>query len=597
MTKPKQSVQSLGASIRSSFLNHPGCRRIYDMPEILLAVEQRQRSVSGNLTRRWAGYIGLTTAVGLAYFLVAELGLGLYGQTNFVSVFWPGFGLSAGVLIALGPRARWQVATGVIVAILVAHLLIGDPRWLGPAFALSDAAEALVTAGLIQHFFGLGFSLGRLRHVLGLLAAAVPGSMASFTVWTIASKLFQTPTEPILTTWQHWFMGDIVGFVTLGPFVIGLFAAVRQPPPRNELIEGIAALAALAVMTGTIIFLPQEFWQTLMPVAWLFPMLFWIAARCRPVFAAAGACLVSITVVWTTVFGIGHFGNPGLPVDDRNLQAQITILVAALGACVLAALFAERRESEARLARSNVMLAHERDNKLMNAQAITAAIAHEVRQPLAAIVVNGNAALRFLGKTPPNNEEVQAALNRIVGEGHRTSEVFDGIRALFQKVDQGRQPIGVNEIIRVVLQLLRGELNDHSVTTRLELAELPLIDGNRNQLQQVILNLVGNAIEAMNTITDRSRELRVRTELRGRDAISVAVEDSGLGIDPKQLDGIFAAFVTGKSHGMGLGLAICRMIIERHGGQLTASSDGKNGALFQFILPIGSTDKATARPN
>ena len=119
------------------------------MPESLLAVEQRQRSASGHLNRRWAGYIGLTTAVGLAYFLIAELGLGLYGQTNFVSVFWPGFGLSAGVLIALGPRARWQVATGVIVAILVAHLIIGDPRWLGPAFALSDAAEALVTAGLI----------------------------------------------------------------------------------------------------------------------------------------------------------------------------------------------------------------------------------------------------------------------------------------------------------------------------------------------------------------------------------------------------------------------------------------------------------------
>ena len=95
-------------------------------------MEQRELSASGNLIRRWAGYIGLTTAVGLAYFLTAELGLGLYGPTNFVSVFWPGFGLSAGVLIALGPRARWQVATGVIVAILVAHLIIGDPRWLGP---------------------------------------------------------------------------------------------------------------------------------------------------------------------------------------------------------------------------------------------------------------------------------------------------------------------------------------------------------------------------------------------------------------------------------------------------------------------------------
>ena len=269
------------------------------------------------------------------------------------------------------------------------HLLVYGERHL--------RQEALVTAGLIQHFLGLGFSLGRLRHVLGLLAAAVPGSMASFTVWSIASKLFQTSTEPILTTWRHWFMGDIVGFVALGPFVIGLFAAVRQPPPRNKSIEGTAALAALAAMTGTIIFLPQAFWETLMPVAWLFPMLFWLAARCRPAFAAAGACLVSITVVWTTVFGIGHFGDPGLQVEDRNLQAQVTILVVALGAFVLAALFAERRQTTG-LARANMMLERERDNKLMSAEAMTGAIAHEVRQPLAAIVANAGAALRWLGQ-------------------------------------------------------------------------------------------------------------------------------------------------------------------------------------------------------
>jgi signal transduction histidine kinase len=127
--------------------------------------------------------------------------------------------------------------------------------------------------------------------------------------------------------------------------------------------------------------------------------------------------------------------------------------------------------------------------------------------------------------------------------------------------------------------------------------ELPLVDGNRNQLQQVIFNLLHNALEAMETTTNPGRVLRVRTELRGRDAIVVAVEDSGPGIDPKQLDGIFGAFFTTKPLGMGLGLAICRMIIERHGGQLTAASDGKRGALFQFVLPIGTNEKAPAHAN
>src|SRR4029077_15993297 len=247
--------------------------------------------------------------------------------------------------------------------------------------------------------------------------------------------------------------------------------------------------------------------------------------------------------------------------------------------------------------RANMMLERERDNKLMSAEAMTGAIAHEVRQPLAGIVTNAGAALRWLGRSPPDHDEVRAALNRIQSEGHRTSEVFDAIRALFRKGDQGRQRIAVNEIIVEVLQSLRGELKDHEVETRPKLTELPLVDGHRGQLRQVIFNLVHNALEAMDTTSDRRRVLRVTTELRGRDAISVAVEDSGPGIDPKQLDGVFGAFVTGKSHGMGLGLAICRMIIEHHGGQLTASSDGKNGALFKFTLPIGSTDKAIASPS
>ena len=288
-------------------------------------------------------------------------------------------------------------------------------------------------------------------------------------------------------------------------------------------------------------------------------------------------------------------GTPIFRSTIRILEAQAVILVVTLGAFVLAALFSERRESEARLAHSNMLLEHERDNKLMNVEAIAASIAHEVKQPLAAIVMNGSAALRFLAKVPPDHDEVRAALDGIISDSHRTSEVFDGIRALFRKVDQGRQRIDVNEIVLWVLHSLRGELKDRDVATRIELAsELPFVDGNRNQLQQVLANLVHNALEAMDTTTDRTRLLRVRTELRGRNAISVAVEDSGPGIDPERIDGIFDAFSTTKAHGMGLGLAICRMIIQRHGGQLTVSSDRNSGALFEFVLPTEITEVPTA---
>jgi C4-dicarboxylate-specific signal transduction histidine kinase len=313
----------------------------------------------------------------------------------------------------------------------------------------------------------------------------------------------------------------------------------------------------------------------------------WLAARARPAFSAAGAFVVSITIVLTTILGIGHFGDPSHPINDRVLGAQAGILVLALSAYVLAALFAQRRESATHLAHSNTMLERERDNKLLNAQALTAAIVHEVRQPLGAIAVNASAALRFLGKTPPGLAEVRTALNDMKRDTHRTSEVLEGIRALFGKSNQKREQVEVNELILGVLQSSRKELEDHGVETRLELASnLPLVESHRRQLEEVIFNLVHNAIEAMAATTDSDRILEVRTELNGHDAITVAVRDSGPGIDPTRLDSIFGAFFTTKSHGMGLGLTICRMIIEHHGGQLTASSDGKNGSVFQFVLPI-----------
>jgi signal transduction histidine kinase len=396
----------------------------------------------------------------------------------------------------------------------------------------------------------------------------------------------------MLTTWQHWFASDAIGIVIVAPLVIGVSAAVRLPPPRSEIIEGAAALVALAVTTILAISMPQELWNTVVPVALLFPMLLWVADRCRPVFAAAAAFLVSIAVVSTAVFGIGHFGDRTLPFNDLILQAQSTILFVAIGVYVLSALFAERKESETRLARANMLLERERDNKLMNAKAITGAIAHELRQPLTAIVTNASAAVRWLGRSPPDYDEVRAALNRIQSEGHRTSEVFDAIRALFRKSDQGRQQIDVNGIVVEVLESLRGELINHAVEARSELTELPLVDGHRGQLREVIFNLVRNAIEAMDS-TDHDRVLRVTTKVRDHNAIVVGIEDTGPGVDSQKLDGIFGAFFTTKSQGMGLGLAICRMIVEQHGGELTASSDGKNGALFQFVLPTASIETTT----
>ena len=544
--------------------------------------------LSGPLLRgSLLGGLALAAAVGLAYYLAAYFSLGLLMKPDGVAVFWPAAGISSGVLIALGPKARWPVALGAIAATLVANLMGDRTVWAASAFAVCNAGEALITAGLIQHYGGPAFRLDRLRQVLLLFAAAVAGTVVSGIGGAISYKLFHSPDASMFTTWWHWFGSDAVGIIAVAPLVIGFASAARRPPHPNEFVEGIAALVLLGAMTGIIISLPEQPWETVVPGALLFPMLLWLAARCRPVFAAAGGFMVSIAIVWTAIFGIGHFGDVRLPINDRILQAQAVILVVTLGACVLAALFAERRDSEARLGRINLMLERERHNKLMNAQAITASIAHEVRQPLAAVATNGGAALRFLAMSPPNYAEVRAAIERIIRDTHRTSEVFDGIRALFREVDQGRVTVDVNETILEALTSLADELKSHRIVVRRELAaDLPPVDGHHGQLLQVVFNLVNNAIEAMNTTPNRNRVLQVRTQLREPASIVVEVEDSGPGIAPEQLDGIFGAFFTTKAQGMGLGLAICRMIIEHHGGQLTASSDGETGALFKFVLPI-----------
>jgi signal transduction histidine kinase len=514
-------------------------------------------------------------------------------QPDGVAVFWPAAGISSGILIALGPHARWPVAVGVVAATIPANLMGDRNLPAAIAFGLCNAAEALITAGLIHRYFGPSFNLGELRKVLGLLAAAIAGTAISGIGGAVAYKLFHSPQVPMLTSWRHWFASDALGILTVAPLFIGIAAAVRRPPVRGEILEAVAALVALAAVTVIIVALPPEAWETVVPIALLAPVLLWIAARFRSVYSAASGFIVSLTVVGTTIYGIGHFGGPDLPIEDRILQAQTFVVGVMLGALVLAALFAERRRTETRLVRLNTMLEQERDNKLTNARAIAAVIAHEVKQPVSSIVMNSSVLLELLERTLPQHDEAREVLNDIVTDAFRTSRVIDSVRALFRRADESRQPTNVNEIVLGVVSLVREELQNRGFAQIIRLApELPLVPGNKNQLHQVILNLVHNALEAMDGIPDRMGVLQVRTELRDGDAIVVAVQDSGCGIDDDKLDRIFDAFFTTKQNGTGLGLAICRTIIERHGGRLTASSDGKSGALFNILLPVERRDGA-----
>jgi PAS domain S-box-containing protein len=240
-------------------------------------------------------------------------------------------------------------------------------------------------------------------------------------------------------------------------------------------------------------------------------------------------------------------------------------------------------EAEEALREVRAELAHV--TRLTTLGELMASIAHEVNQPLAAIVANGDACLRWLGRDVPQLDEVRGAVEGMMDDGNRAAEVIRRVRALAKKTDAPKAPLPINEVIEEVTLLLQREVLSHRASLRLELAtELPLVLGDRIQLQQVIINLVMNGMEAMASVTDRPRELKILSR-RETGMVLVAVEDSGVGIDPEHADRLFNAFFTTKPSGMGMGLSICRSIIEAHGGKLCAARNAGPGATFQFTLP------------
>jgi signal transduction histidine kinase len=529
---------------------------------------------------------------------------------------WPGARMDqAQFSVAMEPSTSRQrrLALGVLAVLLVAAGVVapfsGRPLAQLDAFAPTTGSIIFINDLVTSVFL---FSLVSIRPSLAVLALA-SGYLFSAFMAVLHSLTFPgafAPTDfganPQSEAWLYafWHIG----------FPLALFAyAWLKNVDRPKGVPRISSRAAIG-------------WTVALTFALVFALCSSTAAEILPALLIANqitplAKYLLVLILAITLLALGSLWYRGRTVLDQWLVitacAQLTELVLivllpsdihfSLGfyagrACsvftstvVLVMLLTETTRLYGRLVTSNLALHRERNNKLMNLEAMAASISHEVKQPLAAIATDGYAAKRFLRHAPPNLEEVLSALDRMVVASHRAAEVFDNLRALFGSVHPPGAPVDVNEIVLSALSDLRGELVGHGVTARTALAaELPRIMGHRGQLQEVILNLARNGIEAMAAMKGGDRVLQIKTEHNGGDAITVAVEDTGPGIEAKKLESIFDAFFTTRPQGMGLGLAICRMIIDRHGGQLNASSDGKRGALFQFVLPIQSTAHSSA---
>jgi signal transduction histidine kinase len=274
-------------------------------------------------------------------------------------------------------------------------------------------------------------------------------------------------------------------------------------------------------------------------------------------------------------------------LDRRDEIGQLATAFNAMLA-ELAAARGREIADQARNAATQAELA--RVARLTTMGEMAASIAHEINQPLAAVVNNANAGLRWLSNRPPNTEEVRAALTRIASDGERGGSIIESIRAMLKKGVRERSKINLNELIRDVTRLTQGQFQRHGVSIRSDLADdLPSVLADPIQLQQVILNLFMNAAEAMISISDRERLVCVRSEKHDGGGALITVEDSGPGVEPEDAKRIFEAFFTTKAEGMGMGLSICRSIVESHGGRITVAKAVPQGTVFQVTLPGNTT--------
>ena len=566
----------------------------------------RESSTSTDLTLL-GGSIGLTVAVGIVYFLAGWLSLGLLTKPDGVAVFWPAAGVSAGVLIALGPSARWPVVVGTIAATIAANLQ-GD-RNISSAvlFGLCNGFEAMLAAWFIEHYFGSNFSLSKLRNVLGLVAAAIIATAVSGVGGAITFRLFHSATTPMLTTWQHWFASDVLGIITVAPLLIELAAASRDRPPLTELVEGALAVAALALASGLAIFSGSELLATVGPVAVLFAPLLWLAARCRPVFAAAAAFIVSVSIVWTTTFGIGYFGNPMLSMTERTLAAQLSVLLVAIGALVLAALFTEIREKR-RLAET-ALHASETQRYLIETErlaalgGLVAGVAHEINSPIgisltvastlaqrcvsfAEQIVSGPVRRSLLHEF---SDSCRDASNQLVANLERAGKLIQSFKQVAVDRSQAdRRTFDLKLTTEQIVASVRLGLQKYRDSLVLEIpSDIPL-NSYPGPYGQVLTNLIFNSV-THGFADGLGGNMLIKARRLGAKQVEITFSDDGSGIAEDVQRHVFDPFfTTRRSQGStGLGLHIVHnLVTQQLGGRISLVSASGKGTVIFMTLPL-----------
>jgi signal transduction histidine kinase len=411
----------------------------------------------------------------------------------------------------------------------------------------------------------------------------------------------------MLTTWQHWFASDGLGIITVAPLLIELASAWRDRPSLSELAEGALAVAALALVSGLGIFLHSELLATVGPVAVLFAPLLWLAARCRPVFAAAAAFIVSLSIVWTTTFGIGYFGNPALSVAERVMAAQVSILLVTVSASVLAALFAEIREKR-RLAEA-ALLASETQRYLIETQRLAAlgrlvaGVAHEINTPVgisltvastlahrsanfADQIVSGPVRRSLLAEF---SDSCRDAANQLVANLQRAGELVQSFKQVAaDRSHADRRTFDLKLATEQIVASVRPGLPKSRASLALEIPSDITLDSYPGAYGQVLTNLIFNAVT--HGFTDEpGGHMLIKARRLGMEQVEIIFSDDGSGIPEEVQRQVFDPFfTTRRAQGRtGLGLYIVHnLVTQQLGGRITLASALGKGTTIYMTLPV-----------
>jgi len=520
----------------------------------------------------------------------------------------PGPGGHVRVLANLPPsRAQKRLALGVVLVLFVCFVGAAGPLSTIPLTRVDAFMPAYGTAIFVNDSISAAllfaqFSVLRSRALLALASAylwtgfiAIPWVLTFPGVFPGAGPLGAglQSTACLYFCWHVGFTLFVIVYVFLKD--LDPIKGLSESGVRAAVLASVGSVAAL-VFGATVLVTAGN---ALMP-----PIMLDTVRISNVWFYVAGptAALIVVTLVllwlrrrsvldlWLMVVLCAYTIEIALisfPVPTRFSLGWYVGRVYGLlaGSLVLLILLAETTMLYGQLLRAVLAQRREREARLMTGDAVSASIAHEVRQPLSAMITNAGAGLRWLDRVTPDLDEARAALKKVVTDGRRADAVIENVRALFKKDARTWTSLDVNNLIREALGLVRDDLQTHRIVVQAERNERsPRIKGDQIQLQQVLVNLLTNAIDAMAT-NDRERVLCVRCEVHDSGSVMVSVEDTGKGVEPSAADRIFSPLFTTKAHGMGMGLSICRSIVEAHEGRLWATANLPRGAIFHFTVP------------